>query len=106
MWLLSDAWSWDNFDPFVQSGLSSHFGIPAAVIGVALLVTPYFGFEIVPNMVEEGDFPIKKQNQAILGSIITCGLLYVFSTSPSRAWTRGPLTGDGTGRRSRRCTPS
>ena len=29
-------------------------------------------------MVEEGDFPIKKQNQAILGSIITCGLLYVF----------------------------
>ena len=98
LWITSDAWSWDNFHPFIQSGLSAHFGIPAAVIGVALLVTPYFGFEIVPNMVEEGDFPIKKQNQAILGSIITCGLLYVFyyfALSGMDTW--GNLTGDGTG---------
>lgn len=97
-WMTSDAWSWDNFSPFIQSGLASHFGIPAAVIGVALLVTPYFGFEIVPNMVEEGDFPIKKQNQAILGSIITCGLLYMlyyFALSGMASW--GELTGDGTG---------
>ena len=68
------------------------------MIGVALLVTPYFGFEIVPNMVEEGDFPIKKQNQAILGSIITCGLLYMlyyFALSGMASW--GELTGDGTG---------
>ena len=98
LWITSDAWSWSNFHPFIQSGLSSHFGIPAAVIGVALLVTPYFGFEIVPNMVEEGDFPIKKQNQAILGSIITCGLLYVFyyfALSGMDTWAN--LTGDGTG---------
>lgn len=97
-WITSDAWSWDNFSPFIQSGLASHLGIPAAVIGVALLVTPYFGFEIVPNMVEEGDFPIKKQNQAIMGSIITCGLLYMlyyFSLAGMASW--GELTGDGTG---------
>ncbi len=98
LWITSDAWSWSNFHPFVHSGLTAHFGIPAAVIGVALLVTPYFGFEIVPNMVEEGDFPITKQNQAILGSIITCGLLYVFyyfALSGMDTW--GALTGDGTG---------
>jgi basic amino acid/polyamine antiporter, APA family len=98
LWITSSAWSWDNFHPFIHSGLSAHFGIPAAVIGVALLVTPYFGFEIVPNMVEEGDFPIKKQNQAILGSIITCGLLYVFyffALSGMDTWAN--LTGNGTG---------
>jgi APA family basic amino acid/polyamine antiporter len=97
-WMTSSAWSWDNFSPFIQSGLATHLGIPAAVIGVALLVTPYFGFEIVPNMVEEGDFPIKKQNQAILGSIISCGLLYMlyyFALSGMASW--GELTGDGTG---------
>ena len=78
IWITSDTWSWNNFKPLINSGLSSQFGIPAFVIGIALLVTPYFGFEIVPNMVEEGDFPIKKQSKAIMGSIITCGLLYVF----------------------------
>jgi APA family basic amino acid/polyamine antiporter len=98
LWLTSGAWSWDNFDPFIQSGLTSYLGIPAAVIGVALLVTPYFGFEIVPNMVEEGDFPIKKQNQAILGSILTCGAIYVFyyfALAGMDTWAN--LTGDGTG---------
>ena len=45
---------------------------------MALLITPYFGFETVPQMVEEGDFPIKDTKKAICGSVITCGLIYVF----------------------------
>ena len=40
------------------------------------MITPYFGFETVPAMVEEGDFPIKDQKKAILGSVITCGAIY------------------------------
>jgi APA family basic amino acid/polyamine antiporter len=47
------------------------------IIGTALIITPYFGFETVPQMVEEGTFPIKSMYKAILGSVITCGLLYV-----------------------------
>jgi amino acid transporter len=43
-----------------------------------LLITPYFGFETVPQMVEEGDFPIKNSKKAICGSILTCGIIYVF----------------------------
>ena len=45
---------------------------------MALLITPYFGFETVPQMVEEGDFPIKSSKKAICGSILTCGCIYVF----------------------------
>ena len=45
---------------------------------MALLITPYFGFETVPQMVEEGDFPIKNSKKAICGSILTCGCIYVF----------------------------
>lgn len=40
------------------------------------MITPYFGFETVPAMVEEGDFPIKDQKKAILGSVLTCGAIY------------------------------
>ena len=36
------------------------------------------GFETVPQMVEEGDFPIKNSKKAICGSILTCGCIYVF----------------------------
>jgi APA family basic amino acid/polyamine antiporter len=97
IWLASPAWSWDNFHPFFQTGFE---GIsrwaPGILIGIALLVTPYFGFEIVPNMVEEGDFPIHKQNRAILGSILTCTALYVFyyfALAGMDTWSN--LTGDG-----------
>src|SRR5699024_9314359 len=58
--------------------LDSVYGIPGWVIGMALLITPYFGFETVPQMVEEGDFPIKNSKKAICGSILTCGSIYVF----------------------------
>ena len=61
-----------------QSTLDSVYGIPGWVIGMALLITPYFGREAIPQMVEEGDFPIKSSKKAIWGSILTCGCIYVF----------------------------
>ena len=71
--LFSGVWSWDNFQNFFYTQVEGHFGIPGWIIGMALLITPFFGFETVPQMVEEGDFPIKDSNKAILGSIVTCG---------------------------------
>ena len=75
--MFSGVWSFDNFKDFFYSQLDPHFGIPAWIIGMAMLITPFFGFETVPQMVEEGDFPIKDSNKAILGSILTCGIIYV-----------------------------
>ena len=74
--LFSGHWHISNFGNIFQSTLDSVYGIPGWVIGMALLITPYFGFETVPQMVEEGDFPIKDSNKAILGSIVSCGLVY------------------------------
>ena len=74
--LFSGVWSFDNFKNFFYSQVGSHFGIPSWIIGMALLITPFFGFGTVPQMVEEGDFPIKDSNKAILGSIVSCGIVY------------------------------
>ena len=76
--LFSGHWHISNFGNIFQSTLDSVYGIPGWVIGMALLITPYFGFETVPQMVEEGDFPIKSSKKAICGSILTCGCIYVF----------------------------
>jgi APA family basic amino acid/polyamine antiporter len=94
--MTSDAWSWDNFSPFVQTGFGDGNLAFGLAIGIAMLITPYFGFEIVPNMVEEGTFPIKKMNRAILGCVVTCGAMYVlyfFALTGMADW--GTLTGDG-----------
>lgn len=76
--LFSGHWSFDNIvQGFNQTTITPTLGIPGWIIGMALLITPYFGFETVPQMVEEGDFPIKDTKKAICGSVITCGLIYV-----------------------------
>ena len=74
--LFSGVWSFDNFKNFFYSQVKGEFGIAPWIIGMALLITPFFGFETVPQMVEEGDVPIKDSNKAILGSIVSCGIVY------------------------------
>lgn len=81
MFLFSGHWSLSNFADFFTSsneiewGGSFETGI-AWIVGCSFMITPYFGFETVPAMVEEGDFPIKDQKKAILGSVLTCGAIY------------------------------
>ncbi|GEO68879.1 APC family permease [Levilactobacillus acidifarinae] len=76
--LFSGHWSISNLTPLFNSKLIGQAGMPAWIIGMALLITPFFGFETVPEMVEEGDFPIKDTGKAIRGSVITCAAIYVF----------------------------
>ena len=76
--LFSGHWHLSNFGNLFTTTLEPVNGIPGWIIGMALLITPYFGFETVPQMVEEGDFPIKNSKKAICGSILTCGCIYVF----------------------------
>jgi len=83
LYLFSGNWSIANFDHFFASSLNGggetgNGGWLGWIIGAAFMITPYFGFETVPAMVEEGSFPIKDQKKAILGSVITCGAIYVF----------------------------
>lgn len=76
--MCSGEWSLDNFSDFFYSQAKSSFGIPPWIIGLGFLITPFFGFETVPQMIEEGDFPIKDSNKAIWGSVVTCGIIYGF----------------------------
>ncbi len=81
MFFLSGHWSFANMTEFFASSKSiAHGGslstAIAWIVGCSFMITPYFGFETVPAMVEEGDFPIKSQKAAILGSIVTCGAVY------------------------------
>ena len=70
-------WSFSNIvESFGFTNIDPSLGIPGWIIGMALLITPYFGFETVPQMVEEGDFPTSNAKKAICGSVITCGAIY------------------------------
>ena len=96
VYLTSADWSFSNFKPFIHTGLGGGNMTYGVILGVALLITPYFGFEIVPNMVEEGTFPIKRMNRAILGCVVTCGAMYVyyfFCLSGMNTWST--LTNNG-----------
>lgn len=75
--LTSGHWSISHLaGVFSFSSIDSTWAIPGWIIGMALLITPYFGFETVPQMVEEGDFPIANTKKAICGSVVTCGVIY------------------------------
>lgn len=104
LFLVNSHWSFSNFADFFatsQNGGSEnggHGGVLGWAIGCAFMITPFFGFETVPAMVEEGDFPIKDQKKAILGSVITCGVIYVifyFALAGTAPWAE--LTHNGSG---------
>ena len=76
--LCSGHWNIANLGNIFQTNLEPINGIPGWLIGMALLITPFFGFETVPQMVEEGDFPTSKTKKAICGSVLTCGAIYTF----------------------------
>ncbi len=102
MFFCSGKWSLENFSDFFQSCNSIQnggtFGTAIAwIVGCSFMVTPYFGFETVPAMVEEGDFPIKDQKKAILGSVLTCGAIYAlfyFSMAGAMPWAELTNGGD------------
>ena len=102
MFLLSGHWNFANFSGFFASSKDIKWGgtfttAIAWIIGCSFMITPYFGFETVPAMVEEGDFPIKDQKKAILGSVLTCGAIYVlffFCMAGVMPWEQLTNTGD------------
>jgi len=99
IFFFSGHWSIANFSPFFSSlGYEAQWGKTwGLLVGWALLITPYFGFETVPNLVEEGNFPITDQRKAILGSILTCAAIYgIFFAALSGMAPNEVLTQGGT----------
>ncbi|MCD8188553.1 MAG: APC family permease [Ruminococcus sp.] len=102
MFFFSGKWSLDNFSNFFASSNNKAYGgsfgtAVAWIVGCSFMITPYFGFEIVPAMVEEGDFPIKSQKKAILGSVLTCGAIYAlfyFAMAGAMPWEQLTNNGD------------
>ena len=102
LFLFSGHWSIANFADFFTSSNEKQWGGNFAtgiawVVGCSFMITPYFGFETVPAMVEEGDFPIKNQKKAILGSVITCGAIYTifyFCLAGAMPWAELTNGGD------------
>lgn len=103
LFFFSGHWSLENFaNFFISSNLKEYGGNfvttgIAWMVGCSFMITPYFGFETVPAMVEEGTFPIKDQKKAILGSVITCGCIYVvfyFAMAGAMPWNELTNNGD------------
>lgn len=74
----SGHWSIHNMidTGFFRSTTIGGDGFGGWVIGLALVITPYFGFECVPQLIEEANFPMKKATKAVWGSVVTCGVVY------------------------------
>lgn len=102
MFFCSKTWSFQNFKYFFASSNSAEWGgnfnsFIAWIIGCSFMITPYFGFETVPAMVEEGNFPIKEQKKAILGCIVTNGIintLFYFALAGVMPWDQLTNGGD------------
>ncbi|MDR1452830.1 MAG: APC family permease [Candidatus Margulisbacteria bacterium] len=97
----SGSWSLANFGGFFSTALGGADTLKPQwigwCIGAAFLITPYFGFETVPALVEEGTFPIHDQKKAILGSVLTCGIIYAifyFAVAGVMPWAQLTNNGD------------
>ena len=59
-----------NWHPFFATGRSGFF------TAAALMVTMYFGFELVPQFVQECNYPARKFWKIIVGSLLICTVFY------------------------------
>jgi len=59
-----------NWQPFFPTGRSGFF------TGTALMVTMYFGFELVPQFVQECNYPARKFWKIIIGSLLFTIVFY------------------------------
>lgn len=75
---------WNGFDLFASSSFSLGYftnlfpyGINGFLVATGVMVTMYFGFEVVANMAEEVNYPAKKMPIPVIGAILTAGAVYI-----------------------------
>jgi APA family basic amino acid/polyamine antiporter len=59
-----------NWDPFFA------FGTEGFLLGVGLMITMYFGFELIPQFAEECDYPHSKHWKVMVWSVFAAMILY------------------------------
>ena len=70
VFISSPEWKVDNLKPWFPNGFS---GFSAAV---GILIFKYIGFDMIPQLSEEANFPRKSQWKAYLGSVLLTFLVY------------------------------
>jgi len=75
---------WNGLDLFAKPTFSTAyfgdlfpFGISGFMVATGVMVTMYFGFEVVAHMSEEANFPSKKMPIPVMGAIVTAGTVYI-----------------------------
>ena len=70
MFTTNSTFTTANWHPFFATGRSGFF------TGAALMITMFFGFELVPQFVQECNYPARKFWKIILGSLAFCIVFY------------------------------
>lgn len=71
--IFSSKWSFSNLKPWFPNGFSGY----SAAVGI--LIFKYIGFDLIPQLSEEANFPRKHQWKAYLGAIGLTFLIYGFA---------------------------
>ena len=64
LFFISPQYSTANLTPFLQNGTDGLF------TATALMVTMFFGFEVIPQFAEEANYPIQKTWKPMIGAIL------------------------------------
>lgn len=70
IFITSDQWSYSNLLPWFPSGFEGFS------LGVGLLIMKFQGFDMIPQLVEESNFPKKKLLIAFISSMFLTFLIY------------------------------
>jgi len=70
IFITNDNWSINNLTPMFTNGFSGYSA------GVALLIMKFIGFDLIPQLSEEADFPKEKLWIAFLSSLGLTALIY------------------------------
>ena len=75
---------WNGLDLFTKPTFSMAyfadyfpFGIEGFMVATGVMVTMYFGFEMVAHMSEEAKYPSKKNWIPVVGSVLTAATVYI-----------------------------
>jgi APA family basic amino acid/polyamine antiporter len=70
LFFTNPSFSTSNWEPFFA------FGSGGFLTATALMVTMFFGFEIIPQFAEESQYPVNKHWKLLTGSIVFCIFFY------------------------------
>jgi APA family basic amino acid/polyamine antiporter len=71
MFMGSTYWTTENLTPFFATGINGW------LVAVGILVVMFVGFDVIPQMAEEANYPRHKQMSVMLGAVWLTAALYI-----------------------------